>query len=184
MRELDHHPEHESRYSCDLCSDSGIHNETREYCDCRLGLERCNTDKYAEMLRGSRFTDAMWTMRQATAKAERAIAAADKALLLDRTHRAEVVKLNAEGRVRELERELAELRKDAERYKWLANRVLACDYGDNDAPGMQIGWRIVHNLLATSGRQPAFMYGQSIDQAVDSEIAASVAQAQKEQGNG
>lgn len=53
------------------------------------------------------------------------------------------------------------------RYEWLANRVLACDYGDNDKPG-QIGWRIRHNLLPTNGgRQPAFMYGKSIDEAID-----------------
>ena len=58
---------------------------------------------------------------------------------------------------------------DSERYKWLTNRVLACDYGDNDAPGEQIGWRIRHDLLRgpDGKRQPAFMFGESIDKAID-----------------
>jgi hypothetical protein len=61
---------------------------------------------------------------------------------------------------------------NAARYRWLANRVLACDYGDNDAPGQQIGWRIRHDLLAHNGeRQPAFMYGKSIDEAIDAAMA-------------
>lgn len=64
--------------------------------------------------------------------------------------------------------EVAALRKANDRYQWLANRVLACDYGDNDAPGQQIGWRIVHDLLPKNGgRQPAFMYGASIDEAIN-----------------
>lgn len=67
-----------------------------------------------------------------------------------------------------LRAEVEGLRADAERYRWLANRVLACDYGDNDAPGEQIGWRIRHDLLAQHGkRQPAFMYGASINAAID-----------------
>ena len=68
------------------------------------------------------------------------------------------------------------LRKDAERYRWLANRVLACDYGDNDKPG-EIGWRIRHDLLpaAIGERQPAFMYGKSIDAAIDAALTASEA---------
>lgn len=75
-----------------------------------------------------------------------------------------------------LEAERDALRKDRERYQWLANRVLGCDYGDNDAPGQQNGWRIVHDLLAHNGRQPAFMYGTSIDAAIDAAIAAKGAQ--------
>lgn len=61
------------------------------------------------------------------------------------------------------------------RYLWLANRVLACDYGDNDEPGEKIGWRIRHDLLPPSsgGRQPAFMFGKSINEAIDTARAAA-----------
>jgi hypothetical protein len=66
---------------------------------------------------------------------------------------------------------LDRLEKAEARYHWLANRVLACDYGDNDAPGEQIGWRIRHDLLAKNGqRQPAFMYGASINNAIDAQL--------------
>ena len=56
---------------------------------------------------------------------------------------------------------------------WLGNRVLACDYGDNDAPGEQIGWRIRHDLLRgpNGERQPAFMYGKSFGEAITAELA-------------
>lgn len=57
--------------------------------------------------------------------------------------------------------------REAERYQWLANRVLYCDYGDNQAPGEQIGWGIRHDLR--DGQQ--FMFGASIDAAVDAELA-------------
>ena len=69
--------------------------------------------------------------------------------------------------VAELIAEVRRLREDRERYQWLANRVLGADYGDNDAPGEQNGWRIVHDLLGNGDRQPAFMYGPSIDAAID-----------------
>lgn len=52
-------------------------------------------------------------------------------------------------------------RQDAERYRWLADRVLYCDYGDNDQSA--IGWGIRHDLR--DGKQ--FMFGMSIDAAVD-----------------
>lgn len=63
--------------------------------------------------------------------------------------------------------------RDAARYRWLANRVLACDYGDNDAPGEQIGWCICHDLLPKNlgDRQPAFMFGKSINEAIDAALA-------------
>jgi hypothetical protein len=71
------------------------------------------------------------------------------------------------------EAELVALRADADankaRYAWLADKVLACDYGDNDSPDKQIGWRIRADLLPTmaGGRAPVFMYGPSIDAAID-----------------
>lgn len=54
---------------------------------------------------------------------------------------------------------------------WLGNRVLGCDYGDNDQPG-KIGWRIRHDLLRgpNGERQPAFMYGKSFGEAIIAEI--------------
>lgn len=71
-------------------------------------------------------------------------------------------------RIAALEAERDALRVNDERYRWLANRVLACDYGDNDAPGDRVGWRIRHDLLERRGeRQPAFMYGAGIDAAID-----------------
>lgn len=74
----------------------------------------------------------------------------------------------AADELRRLQAENESLRSDAERYRWLANRVLACDYGDNDAQGRQVGWRIRHDLLSRQGqRQPAFMFGDSIDAAID-----------------
>lgn len=57
---------------------------------------------------------------------------------------------------------------DAARYRWLANRVLACDFGDNDVPGRVIGWRIRRDLP-----QSAFMYGPSIDAAIDQAMGAA-----------
>jgi hypothetical protein len=53
-----------------------------------------------------------------------------------------------------------------ERYNWLA-QVLYCDHGDNQRPG-QIGWGIRFNLR--DGHQ--FMYGPSIDMAIDAGRAA------------
>jgi hypothetical protein len=63
--------------------------------------------------------------------------------------------------------------KNNQRYGWLANRVLAPDYGDNPTQGIRIGWRIVHNLLPAlpGARQPIIMFGSTIDKAIDSELA-------------
>jgi hypothetical protein len=63
--------------------------------------------------------------------------------------------------------QVVELRKDAERYRWLANRVLACDYGDSERN--EIGWKIRHDLLIDNKgeRQPVFIFGKSIDLAID-----------------
>jgi len=78
---------------------------------------------------------------------------------------------DSEERAYNAESDRDALKLDAERYRWLTNRVLCPDYGDNDTEGEKIGWRIVHNLLANNGlRQPAFMYGLSIDAAIDAEM--------------
>ena len=56
---------------------------------------------------------------------------------------------------------------DSERYRWLVNRVLYIDYGDNDKKGEVIGYGIRNDLC--DGRQ--FMFGPSIDLAIDAAIA-------------
>jgi hypothetical protein len=53
------------------------------------------------------------------------------------------------------------------RLLWLANAVLACDYGDNDTG--QIGWRI----RADVRNGEPLMFGPSINAAIDNAIAAS-----------
>jgi hypothetical protein len=99
MHELDHHPESESRYSCDHCQETGIDIESREYCTaCELGKRRMNLDRLTEPLRHHPFTNAMWVAHHSAMKTERAIAAAEMALLKSKLTKAE--------------RELAEVRKD------------------------------------------------------------------------
>lgn len=51
-------------------------------------------------------------------------------------------------------------RKDAERYRWLVDKVMACDYGDNDKG--RVGWIIGHC------KGPKWIEGLSIDAAIDS----------------
>lgn len=51
---------------------------------------------------------------------------------------------------------------DTRRLNWLANAVLACDYGDN--PHGKIGWRVMEFVAPV-------MYGASINNAIDAAIA-------------
>ncbi len=100
MPELDHHPEPVSLHDCAVCQDRGIEVESREYCQaCYRGKRRKNQDAFAEKLRGLPFTDAIWIVAHSTINTERAIAAAEMALL--------------KSKLRQAERELAEVRKDA-----------------------------------------------------------------------
>lgn len=89
MRELDHHPESDSRYSCSHCEETGIDIESREYCSCELGKRRMNLDRLAEPLRHHPFTNAMWVAHHSAMKTERAIAAAELALLKSKLIQAE-----------------------------------------------------------------------------------------------
>jgi hypothetical protein len=90
MPELNHHPESESRYSCSHCEETGIDIESREYCTaCELGKRRMNLDRLAEPLRHHSFTNAMWIAHHSAMKTERAIAAADLALLKSKLLQAE-----------------------------------------------------------------------------------------------
>lgn len=54
--------------------------------------------------------------------------------------------------------------RDTERLNWLANTVLACDFGDNSHPDKKIGWRVMEFLAPV-------MYGASIAEAIDSAMA-------------
>jgi len=67
------------------------------------------------------------------------------------------------ARLDKAEAEVERLRADAERYRWLADKVLACDYGDNDKGC--VGWHIRHC------KGPAWIAGDSIDAAIDAAIA-------------
>jgi hypothetical protein len=58
-----------------------------------------------------------------------------------------------------------DLARAEKRYKWCANELLACDYGDNDTGA--IGW-IVYGWRDRTGQRR--IYGRSINEAVDSEI--------------
>lgn len=110
MRELDHHPEPVPLHDCAVCQDRGIELESREYCQaCYRGKRRKNIDTFAYRLRGLPFSDSMWIVAHSTINTERAIAAAEMALL--------------KSKLLQAERELAEVRKDAERYRFLRNEV-------------------------------------------------------------
>lgn len=56
-----------------------------------------------------------------------------------------------------------ELIRDARRYRWLADKVMASDYGDNDR-GV-VSWNIRHH------KGPHWIDGDSIDAAIDAAIA-------------
>jgi hypothetical protein len=64
---------------------------------------------------------------------------------------------------RELRERISELEAERDaymaRYQWLADKVLACDYGDNEL-GV-VGWHIRHC------KGPAWIPGASIDAAID-----------------
>jgi hypothetical protein len=117
MSELDHHPENESRYSCEKCEDSGVTKDEREYCSCHLGAARKNSDRFAEMLRGVPHTEAIWTATHATMKAERATAAAEKAVLNMQLNGYAKDAYAKDLRIAELERELADVRAEVEARK-------------------------------------------------------------------
>lgn len=69
--------------------------------------------------------------------------------------------LNIQSERAEKAKALAEqFRKDAERYQWLVDKVMACDYGDNDKG--RVGWIIGHC------KGPKWIEGLSIDAAIDS----------------
>lgn len=62
------------------------------------------------------------------------------------------------------------------RYKWAANELLACDYGDNRS-GNVVGWIIygwrVKNVDRLNHYDKPRIYGESIDAAIDKALASS-----------
>jgi hypothetical protein len=185
MHELDHHPENESRYSCQVCEDSGVTKDDREYCSCRLGAARKNSDRFAEMLRGVPFTDAIWTATHATMKAERATAAVEKAVLNMQLNGYAKDSYTKDLRIAELERELAEVRKDAipagyalvpvePTHKMVS--AMACSKAIDD----EGEFPILADLLDFSGENKTYTVVRAAY--VAAIAAASVAQANKEQG--
>lgn len=154
MHELDHHPESESRYSCSRCEETGIDIESREYCTaCELGKRRMNLDRLTEPLRHHPFTNAMWVAHHSAMKTERAIAAAEMALL--------------KSKLLQKERELAEVRKDAERYRWMRDKTIVVSWSYQDESG---------NIIRCVSSEVR------MDERIDF-VAVSVAQANKEQVN-
>jgi len=157
MRELDHHPEPVSLHDCSVCQDRGIEVESREYCgNCYRGKRRKNIDTFAYRLRGLPFSDSMWIVAHSTINTERAIAAAELALL--------------KSKLLQAERELAEVWKDVECYRFLRNNP-PTHMSVRRSPG--------------ETERGCYLDGANLDWEIDLRIdAASVAQANKEQGNG
>ncbi len=56
----------------------------------------------------------------------------------------------------------------AERYRWAANELLVCDYGDNDC--CEMGWHVYGWRSPGGGRR---IYGASVDEAIDAQLALS-----------
>lgn len=72
-------------HSCSTCNDTGISQETAGYCTaCRMGKRIEKLDQFAEQLKGHGFTEAMRIVYRTTQRTEKAIAAADKALMMAR----------------------------------------------------------------------------------------------------
>jgi len=69
-----------------------------------------------------------------------------------------------------LRERVGKLEADRRRYQWLVNAVLCCDYGDNEHGGAEspdrIGWAV---RLSRRNAEP-FIFGQSIDAAVDAAL--------------
>lgn len=72
-------------HDCAECLDLGISQETAGYCTaCRMGKRIEQLDQFAEQLKGHGFTEAMHCVFRHTQRTEKAIAAADKALMMAR----------------------------------------------------------------------------------------------------
>jgi Lar family restriction alleviation protein len=69
---------------------------------------------------------------------------------------------------------IARLEEDRARYQWLANAVLCCDYGDNDQGGAESADRIGWAIRLTRRNAIPFIFGQSIDAAIDTALKGDI----------
>lgn len=101
--------------------------------------------------------------RAAYADLERCLAAAEQALERVQFERQRDVlsRHTALDEMVQMRAKLAALEADAQRYRWLADKVIASDYGDNDSQPHQKGYLIRHC------KGPAVIYGDSLDAAID-----------------
>lgn len=66
--------------------------------------------------------------------------------------------------------ELARLRENEARYRWVANELLACDYGANERGS--IGWAVYGWRCYSYGLPMPKIYGENIDAAIDAVMLA------------
>jgi hypothetical protein len=113
MPELDHHPEDESHYDCEFCRDTGKLDGSDYYdcAHCSIAQERVKLEeRMGNMKRSMPTNDATWSLVKSERKRVLAVQAAELALL--------------KSNLLQKERELAEVRKDAGRYRFLRG----CDW--------------------------------------------------------
>jgi hypothetical protein len=159
MPELDHHPEDESHYDCEFCRDTGKLDGSDYYdcAHCSIAQERVKLEeRMGNMKRSMPTNDATWSLVKSERKRVLAVQAAELALL--------------KSKLLQAERELAEVRKDAERYRYLRDT------------SRFIGGRFMPIVFLAQCNQEIrhehSINGADLDAAID---AASVAQASKEQ---
>jgi hypothetical protein len=153
MPELDHHPEHESHYDCEFCRDTGKLDGSDYYdcAHCSVAQERVKLEeRMGNMKRSMPTNDAMWSLVKSERKRVLAVQAAELALL--------------KSKLLQAERELAEVRKDAQRYRWLRDKTIVVSWSYKDESG---------NIIRCVSSEVR------MDERIDF-VAASVAQANKE----
>ena len=153
MPELDHHPENESHYDCEFCRDTGKLDGSDYYdcAHCSVAQERVKLEeRMGNMKRSMPTNDAMWSLVKSERKRVLAVQAAELALL--------------KSKLLQAERELAEVRKDAQRYRWLRDKTIVVSWSYKDESG---------NIIRCVSSEVR------MDERIDF-VAASVAQANKE----
>lgn len=93
----------ENLHACDQCNDSGISMEDGSYCkSCRMGKRIEQLDIFAAELQGHSFKEACRIVFRSTQKTEKALAAAERALLEAKLYKAERARQLAEARAFEM----------------------------------------------------------------------------------